>query len=96
MIMTDPVLRTMSDGDTSSELSQAALETVRKSASDSAGKLVMAEAKVVALTEQLAKAKKRIAELEGAQGVTQADAAGADDIVVETERGHSKPHASKR
>jgi hypothetical protein len=99
MIVTDPVLRTMSDGDTSSELSQAALETVRKSASDSAGKLVMAEAKVATLTEQLTKAKARITDLEAQLGIGntgKVDEEVSPEASAPSHSSHSSPPKASR
>ena len=54
-ILTDPILRVLSDGETASELSQAALDAARKQASELAGELVLAKSKLAASEEQVVK-----------------------------------------
>jgi hypothetical protein len=73
MILPDPVLRVLADGETVSVLSQAALDAARRQASELAGKLTDAEVAKVALGEKLAASqaegaalKARVAELEAA------------------------------
>lgn len=63
-IMTDPVLRVLSDGETTSELSQAVLDAARQQASDLAGQLTDAKAKLAGAEEQVAKLKDANAKLE--------------------------------
>jgi hypothetical protein len=65
MIMTDPVLRVLADGETVSALSQAALDAARKQASDLAGELTDTKARLAEAQEKLAAANARIAALEG-------------------------------
>lgn len=72
-IKADPVLRIMSDGETISVLSQAALDAARKQASDLAGKLVDAEsakaeagARLTSAQAEVAALRVRVAELEAA------------------------------
>jgi hypothetical protein len=77
-IKADPLLKTMSDGETIAGLSQAALDAARKQASDLAGKLVDAESKLAGLTEELAKAKARNAELEALIAAKAAGAVGGE------------------
>jgi hypothetical protein len=66
MVMTDPVLRVLADGETTSELSEAAMAAARKQASDLASELTDTKAKLAAAVEALAKAKVRLAELSAA------------------------------
>lgn len=73
MILPDPVLRVLADGETISVLSQAALDAARKQASDLAGKLVDAESakadlgvKLAAAQAEVTALKARVAELEAA------------------------------
>jgi hypothetical protein len=98
MIVPDPVLRILSDGETNDGLSQAALDAARKSAGAHASKLADAEAKIATLTEQLAKAKARITELEAQIGL---GSTGKVDDEVATEssapsHAHSPPKVSRR
>lgn len=76
-IMTDPVLRVLSDGETVSELSEAAMAAARKQAAELAGKLTDAEAAKATLAEELAKARKRIGELEAEVATLKAGGGGA-------------------
>jgi hypothetical protein len=94
MIMTDPVLRVLADGETVSDLSQAALDAARKSAGEHASKLAGAEAKVATLTEQLAKAKARITELEGQHGAAADESAKAEETEADAESDRSAKHSS--
>jgi hypothetical protein len=97
-IKADPVLRILADGETGADLSDAAVGAARKQASDLAGRLTDAEAKNATLTEQLAKAKKRIAELEGQHGTAADESAMAAQIEAEADdrSKHSNIPRSKR
>jgi hypothetical protein len=66
MIMADPVLRVLADGETISVLSQAALDAARKQATDLAGKLVDAETAKAELGDKLAAAQAEVAALKAA------------------------------
>jgi hypothetical protein len=72
-IMTDPVLRVLSDGETISELSQAALDAARKHSADLASDLTDAKAKLAAAEELVAKLKAELATLKGKGGEAAGD-----------------------
>ncbi len=92
MIMTDPVLRVLADGETISALSDAAMGAARQQAADLAGELVGVKAKLAEAVHDLARAKARIAELEAAAGKPAAvPPADADDTEVP-----GKPVRSRR
>jgi hypothetical protein len=93
-IKADPVLRILADGETVTDLTDAAVGAARKQASDLAGKLTDSEAKVATLTEQLAKAKARIAELEAAPDLTAGKV--KEDLTPETSGKHTPLPHSKR
>lgn len=59
-----PFIKIVADGETSNEISQAAVDSARKQAAELSAKLVDAEMKVATLGEQLTKARERIAQLE--------------------------------
>jgi hypothetical protein len=76
MVIPDPVLRVLADGETISVLSQAALDAARRQATDLAGKLVDAESaraeageKLAASRAEVTALRARVAELEAEMAV---------------------------
>ena len=63
MILPDPVLRVLADGETISVLSQAALDAARGQATELQGKLTDAEVAKAQLTERLAASQAEVADL---------------------------------
>jgi len=64
-IMTDPVLRVLADGETVSELSQAALDAARKQASTLAGELVETKARLAEAQEKIGRLEAQLAAAKG-------------------------------
>lgn len=95
MIMTDSVLRVLSDGETTSELSDAAMAAARKQGADLASELVVVKAKLAFVTEELGKAKARIAELEAQLGAAPTVPTVTPET-TEEERSAGKPARAKR
>lgn len=89
MILTDPVLKVLADGETISVLSQAALDAARKQASDLAGKLTDAEVAKAQMGEQLAASQAEVADLRAKLAALEAPPPPAD-------KGEGDPHEKGR